>query len=130
MEETPKPPEQQIVKRGRGRPRNAERKEQMKQMLKWNDSMFDGSCVTFKGNEEIRDAVHRKALECLPHALRLAMYCASEAERVDDKLKALKFIKELADGNITAKEIKVAAKQWTDDELLSVLDNEAADDGE
>jgi hypothetical protein len=117
-------------KRGPGRPRKEERAYIVDALTKWSDVGFDGADVKLQKSEDIRSSVTRKAIECLPHVLRLAMLTAVEAEKTEDRMKALRFIKDLADGQISPKEIKVAATTWTDDQVLDILKDEAVDDTE
>lgn len=84
---------------------------------------FDGNDATQNDPVDLKRRVQEMANAMLPTALRVAHNMLQKAQSPKDKIEAAKFIKSLAEGNITKNKIVDGfVKKMSNDDLNTKLD--------
>lgn len=116
---------EEAKKKGGGRPKKKQIEFVMEQLTHWDGLDFDGTALRTRSDDEIKQSVTRRALEMLPHLLRMSAFLLDSGSlKVGEQIQIFKFIKELADAKVSPKEVKAAMKSFSDEEVEKLLEGE------
>lgn len=88
---------------------------------------LDGNDALLVAPPEIRAQVHRAAIASMPLVYRTALAILTKSKNEKMVIEAMKFLRELSEGEISAKSIDAAVKTLTDEEILAKLDGRFED---
>lgn len=116
--------------KGKGRLKKSDVALAIDHLIDWEKLDFDGSTVLSKRDSELRRSANRKALEMLPHVIRMTMMILQHADKAADRLAAARFIKEMAEMRTDEKVVSsvIEPVSLSDDAINAILGPQSQDD--